>query len=86
MKTFNEWVDLKINESSRYAGDPRRIVARYPGVDAKGKPFKKGDEVTYYPRTKTIISGSEGEQAYRDFLSAAADEDVYSGRGGPYAS
>ena len=74
-----------MNESS-YAGDPRRIIAKYPGVDSKGRSFKKGEEVTYYPRTKTIISGVEGEQAYRDFLSMAADEDAYNGMGGPYAS
>jgi len=86
MKTFNEWMKSKINESSRYAGDPRRIIAKYPGVDMNGNAFKKGDEITYYPRTKQIISGLEGEQAWREFLSMAADEDAYSGRGGPYAS
>lgn len=84
MKTFNQFVK-EINEA-RYAGDPIRIVAKYPGVDLNGKQFKKGEEITYYPRTKTIISGVEGEQAYRDFLSAAADEDAYMGRGNPYAS
>lgn len=84
MKTFQQFVQ-ELNET-RYSGDPRRIIAKYPGVDSKGRSFKKGEEVTYYPRTKTIISGVEGEQAYRDFLSAAADEDVYMGRGGPYAS
>lgn len=84
MKTFNQFVQ-EINEA-RYVGDPIRIVAKYPGVDINGKPFKKGEEITYYPRTKTIISGVEGEQAYRDFLSAAADEDAYMGRGNPYAS
>jgi hypothetical protein len=86
MKKFNEWLQSKINESTRYVGDPRRIVAKYPGVDKNGNAFKKGDEVTYYPKTKTILSGVEGEQAWREFLSMAADEDAYNGRGGPYAS
>jgi hypothetical protein len=76
----------QILESSRYAGDPVRMKAKYPGTDMNGKAFKKGDEVTYYPRSKKMISGPEGEQAYRDFLSAAADEDAYRGMGGPYAS
>lgn len=84
MKTFSQFIQ-QLNEV-RYAGDPIRIVAKYPGVDLNGKPFKKGEEITYYPRTKTIISGAEGDKAYRDFLSAAADEDVYAGRGNPYAN
>lgn len=86
MKKFGEWLRSKINESSRYSGDPRRIIAKYPGVDMNGNAFKKGDEITYYPRTKQIISGPEGEEAWINFKSMAADEDAYSGRGGPYAS
>lgn len=78
--------ELVKSESSRYAGDPVRMKAKYAGEDMNGKAFKKGDEVTYYPRSKKMISGTEGEQAYRDFLSAAADEDAYRGVGGPYAS
>lgn len=84
MKKFVDFVQ-KMDEA-RYSGDPFRMKAKYPGVDKNGRPFKKGEEVTYYPRTKTIISGKEGEQEYRDFLSAAADEDAYNGTGSPYAS
>lgn len=65
-----------------YAGDPRWIRAKYPGTADDGTPFKKGEEVLYWPRTKTFMVGKKAEQAWRDFQSQAADEDVYGG-GGP---
>jgi len=71
---------------SRYAGDPYWLTAKYPGVCAKtGQPFKKGDRVFYYPKTRPIYAGAAAEAASADFQSAAADEDTYSaGYGGGY--
>lgn len=56
------------------AGDPYWMVAKYPGKDHKGNPFKKGDRVFYYPRTKAILTGEEAQQASRDFDAARFDE------------
>jgi hypothetical protein len=39
---------------------------------------KKGDRIFYYPRTKTVLTGPEAEQASREFEAAAADEDFLS--------
>ena len=63
----------------RYAKDPYRMTARYPGTDSNGVAFHKGDEVTYYPNGKRIISGEAGRQAWRDFLAAQADESFLAG-------
>lgn len=71
-----------------YSGDPRWIRAKYPGKADDGTLFKKGEKVLYWPRTKTFMVGRKAEQAWRQFQSEAADEDVYGG-GGPgmaYAS
>lgn len=67
--------------SSSYSGDPRWITAKYAGVDAHGKPFKKGEEVLYFPNGKKFYTGAEAERAWREFLSAKGDE-----MGMPYAS
>lgn len=58
-------------------GDPYWMTAKYPGKDQDGKPFKKGDKVFYYPRTKTILTGDKAEKAAREFGAMAADEDMY---------
>lgn len=56
------------------AGDPYWFTAKSPGTDSKGKPFKKGDRVFFYPRTKTTLTGPEAEKASREFDMARADE------------
>jgi predicted kinase len=61
-------------------GDPRWIKAKYAGTDAKGQPFKKGEEVLYYPHGKKIYAGENAKSAWRDFLSMRGDEE-----GTPYA-
>lgn len=62
-----------------YAGDPYWMTAKYPGTDAKGLAFKKGERVFYYPRTKTIYAGKNAEAAAQDFRSMAEDEDFLGG-------
>jgi hypothetical protein len=59
---------------NEYAGDPYWINAKYSGKDHNGLPFKKGDRVLYYPKTRTFYQGEEAESAWRDFRSAAGDE------------
>lgn len=61
-------------------GDPRWMTAKYPGKASDGTPFKKGEEVLYYPLTKTFIAGEKAKQAWREFQSAKGDEE-----GTPYA-
>ena len=61
--------------SSSYSGDPRWITAKYAGVDAHGKPFKKGEKVLYFPNGKKFYTGPEAEKAWLEFLSAKGDEE-----------
>lgn len=58
-----------------YSNDPRWMAAKYPGVDSEGKSFKKGDEILYWPSTKTVMTGAKAKQAWLDFLSAKGDEE-----------
>ena len=64
---------------SQYAQDPHWITARFPGTDAKGTPFHKGDRVFYFPNGKRIYAGQAGIEAFARFESERADEDVYNG-------
>ena len=65
----------KGGSAARYANDPYWMTAKYAGTDAKGRPFKKGEQVFYYPNGKKIYAGPNAEAASRDFSSHAADED-----------
>lgn len=79
----------KIKEYKKYKDDPFWMKSKYDGVSGEqrlpvqrrlrkgGVKFKKGDEILYFPKGKVILVGTEAEQAYRDFQSAAADEDFY---------
>ena len=71
---------------STYGRDPRWITAKYSGVDAKGLAFKRGDDVFYFPATRTIYAGLNADEASRRFESERADEDCYNGYGSPYAN
>jgi hypothetical protein len=64
-------------------GDPKWIVAKYPGTAADGTAFRRGEKVLYWPRTKTIMVGRQAEDAWAKFESEAADEAAMSGH---YAS
>jgi hypothetical protein len=68
-----------VKEAARYRNDPRWIKAKYPGIDMDGKPFKRGEMVFYYPKTKDFLTGAAAEKASRGFDSAAEDEDFYMG-------
>lgn len=68
----------KDNFKAAAKDDPRWIIAKYPGKDQEGKPFKKGENVLYFPRTKTFLTGSKADAEWRKFQVELADEDVYS--------
>ena len=80
---------MKVTEYNKYKGDPFWMKSKYDGVSGEqrlpiqrrlrkgGIKFKKGDEILYYPKGKVIMVGKEAEQAWRDFQSAASDEDFY---------
>lgn len=57
-----------------YNNDPRWIKAKFAGTDAKGNKFNAGEEVFYYPATKTIYSGDAAKEAERDFSARVFDE------------
>lgn len=63
-----------------YKGDPRWMEAKYPGMDSKGNSFRKGDEVLYWPSTKTFMTGKDAKDAWQKFMSEKGDEE-----GNPYA-
>ena len=66
--------------ATRYGGDPFWMKAKYPGVDANGNRFERGEKIFFYPRTKTILTGEQAEEAAREFGAMAADEDFYNHR------
>lgn len=58
----------------RYTNDPRWITARYAGIAQDGTPFHAGDQVFYYPSSRTFLVGEAAQQAARDFAAAVQDE------------
>ena len=70
----------------KYFNDPRPITIRYQANCAEcNARLKKGTQAYYWPSDGKIYCISCGESEYRQFLSAAADEEVYQGIGNPFA-
>ena len=70
----------------KYFNDPRPLTVRYTGKCAEcGTTLKKGSAAYYWPSDGKIYCLFCGESEYRQFLSAAADEEVYQGIGNPFA-
>jgi len=68
-----------------YKDDPRSITAKFESTCSKcGVKISKGDVIYYWPKGKKVMCAACGEPEYRQFLSMAADEDVYNGCGNPY--
>jgi hypothetical protein len=57
--------------------DPYWMAAKYAGKDKNGTPFRKGDQVFYYPNTKTVLAGDAAEKAAAEFQGAKDDERQY---------
>lgn len=70
-----ESIIKEIIAESRYKDDPRWIRAKFAGTDANGRKFKRGDEILYYPKSKTILTGKEADKEWKDFESIAQDDD-----------
>ncbi len=64
---------------NHYKGDPYWITAKFPGIDAKGLPFKRGDRVYYYPMGRQIFAGPNATAAAADFKACAEDEAFMTG-------
>jgi hypothetical protein len=43
--------------------DARWIIANFPGIDAHGRRFGKGERVLYYPGLHEMVSGTRAEEA-----------------------
>lgn len=63
---------------SSYRGDPYWLTARFDSTCRQcGRPIHKGDELFYFPRTKTPYCSKCGENHSRRFQAEAADEYAY---------
>jgi len=72
---------------SRYTNDPRMIKAKFTSCCSKCRAkLAKGVNIYYWPSSREVFCMTCGEASYRQFLSSAADEDVYNGCGNPYAN
>jgi hypothetical protein len=70
----------------KYFNDPRPITVRYTGDCAEcGTILKSGTSAYYWPSDGRLYCKSCGESEYRQFLSAAADEEVCQGIRNPFA-
>ena len=58
-----------------HSADPRWMQARFAGVDDEGRSFKKGEEILYWPSTKTVMTGQRAKDAWLRFLSEKGDEE-----------
>ena len=62
------------------------ITAKFSSNCSKCKTkLLKGTSIYYWPSSREVFCTKCGEGPYRQFLSSAADEDVYNGCGNPYA-
>jgi hypothetical protein len=70
---------------TRYEGDPFWIRAKFNSkCKCCGGEIKKGDDILYYPKTKSVYcDGAKcGEREYTQFRAIAEDEEAYmAGRG-----
>jgi len=70
----------------KYFNDPRSLTVRYSCKCAEcGSTLKKGTSAYYWPSDGKLYCLSCGESEYRQFLSAATDEDVHQGIRNPLA-
>ncbi len=63
-------------------GDPMWLKSKYPGIAIDGTPFKKGDDILYWPRMpkgKNVMVGKQAQKEWAEFQSNAADESFMSG-------
>ncbi|HZL09367.1 MAG TPA: hypothetical protein VFC65_05170 [Prolixibacteraceae bacterium] len=69
-----------------YKNDPRQITAKFSSTCSKcGCILKKGTSIYYWPSDRKVFCLNCGEAPFKQFLSSAADEEVYAGTGNPYS-
>jgi hypothetical protein len=69
---------------TRYSKDPRQISTKFSSNCCKCKTrIFKGSTIYYWPSSGEVFCSSCGEVPFRQFLSSAADEEVYAGSGNP---
>lgn len=72
---------------NRYTNDPRQVTAKYSSLCSRCKmKLQRGIPIYYWPLSKEVLCMSCGEEPFRQFLTSAADEEVYAGHGNPYAN
>lgn len=68
--------------SMTYKNDPRMITAKFTSTCSKCScSIKKGTNIYYWPSDRKVYCEKCGEEPYRQFRSAAADEDMMNGAG-----
>lgn len=78
-ESFESLANKYLKEYRQMAGDPFWMVAKYAGRTKDGVAFNKGDDILWFPRTKTAMIGAKAEQAWGEFQGQAEDEDTYAG-------
>lgn len=64
----------------RYQNDPRSITARFASTcKLCGGEIKKGEQIAYWPRTKSVYCWTCGEEPLREAQIAMAEEDAQQG-------
>lgn len=58
----------------RMKNDPRWIRANKDGKDDKGTPYKRGDEILYFPLEKSVFVGKAADYEWSEFMKSAVDE------------
>lgn len=65
---------------TKYKGDPRIIHTKFSFTcNDCGSFVRKGEQIVYFPQSKSAKCFKCGEKDYRSFLSSAMDEDIYNG-------
>lgn len=60
----------------RMKNDPRWIRANKDGKDDKGTPYKRGDEILYFPLEKSVFVGKAADYEWSEFMKSAVDENA----------
>ena len=68
---------------TRHQNDPRIMKTKFAFTCKSCRcAVSKGDDIVYFPATKTAKCFKCGEKDYNAFIESAIDEDFYNGR--PY--
>ena len=54
--------------------NPYWTKAKFNSVDQDGNKVTKGQDILYYPASKTVLTGEKAQQAWRDYQASCFDE------------